>query len=96
MADFWQRNDDKEVTLGLSADAQEKFGAIKFVDLPVVGTTLTVGETFMAVEAEKAVLDLESPVTGEVIAVNTAASEAPALLNSAQQSDNWVVTVKSA
>jgi len=96
MVDFWQRKEAQQITLGLSTEAQEKFGVIKFVDLPAVGTNLSVGQTLMAVEAEKAVLDLESPVSGAVVAVNTAASDNPALLDSTSQSENWVVTVATA
>jgi len=96
MSDFWQQKEDQTLTVGLSETAQERFGTIKFVDLPLVGTQLTKGEPFMSVEAEKVVLDLESPVDGTIVAVNEAASDDPALLNATDMHQNWIATINLA
>ena len=88
---FWQEKQHDTITLGLTADAQQTMGKIKFVELPKIGTRLTAGHAFMNVEAEKTVLDLDAPVSGTVVAVNEAAVDDPSLLNEAAHSANWVV-----
>ena len=69
---FWQDElAAGQVRLGLTQEAQEALGKIKFVDLPEIGTSLTVGKPFLSVEAEKAVLDLEAPLAGTVVDVQS-------------------------
>jgi glycine cleavage system H protein len=81
-------------TVGITHHAQNELGDIVYVDLPSVGTTVTQGETFGSVESVKAVSDLYSPVTGEVIAVNDALAKAPEMLNSDPHGEAWLVKVK--
>ena len=95
MAYFWQEEQaDGTTKLGLTPEAQEELGQIKFVDLPDIGDQVSVDEPLFAVEAEKAVLDLDSPITGQVIQVHAALADQPELLNDMNQKQNWVVTVK--
>lgn len=94
-ANFWQEKHQDTITLGLTADAQQTMGKIKFVELPKVGTQLTAGHAFMNVEAEKTVLDLDAPVSGTVVTVNEAAIDDPSLLDETAHSANWVVTLKA-
>ena len=90
---FWQDElAAGQVRLGLTQEAQEALGKIKFVDLPEIGTSLTVGKPFLSVEAEKAVLDLEAPLAGTVVDVHRELSDKPALLDETDHNDNWVVT----
>jgi glycine cleavage system H protein len=81
-------------TVGITHHAQNELGDIVYVDLPSVGTTVTQGETFGSVESVKAVSDLYSPVTGEVIAVNDALAKAPEMLNADPHGEAWLVKVK--
>lgn len=93
---FWQDElAAGQVRLGLTQDAQETLGKIKFVDLPQVGTSLTVGKPFLSVEAEKAVLDLEAPLDGTVVDAHQELSDKPALLDETDHNHNWVVTVST-
>ncbi|WP_390410241.1 glycine cleavage system protein H [Lacticaseibacillus jixiensis] len=92
---FWQATEGDKVRIGLTKEAQETFGKIKFADLPKVGSTVTVGKAFLAIEAEKAVLDLDAPLSGTVVAVNDRAADDPALLDSADRQDNWVAEIKA-
>ncbi|KLI76261.1 MULTISPECIES: glycine cleavage system protein H [Lacticaseibacillus] len=93
---FWQDElAAGQVRLGLTEDAQETLGKIKFVDLPQVGTSLTVGKPFLSVEAEKAVLDLEAPLAGTVVDVHQELGDKPALLDETDHNHNWVVTVST-
>lgn len=92
---FWQETQADTVRIGLTEGAQQAFGQIKFAELPAVGATLTVGKPFLAVEAEKAVLDLDAPLSGTVVTVNEAASDDPSLLDSPERKNNWVITIKA-
>ncbi|MCI1985402.1 MAG: glycine cleavage system protein H [Lactobacillus sp.] len=92
---FWQETVADKVRIGLTASAQETFGQIKFADLPQIGRQVTVGKPFLAIEAEKAVLDLDAPLSGQIVAVNTRAADDPALLDSTAKTDNWVAEIKA-
>lgn len=79
--------------VGISDQARDDLGAISFIDVPAVGVTLTAGGKFISVEAEKAVTDLDSPVTGQVVAINQDAIDDPSKLSSTSHDDNWIVEV---
>lgn len=79
--------------VGISDQARDDLGAISFIDVPAVGVTLTKGGKFVSVEAEKAVTDLDSPVSGQVVAVHQDAIDDPNKLSSVHHEDNWIVEV---
>jgi len=85
--------EDGAVRIGISAVAADALGDIVYVDLPEVGTAVTAGETCGEVESTKSVSDLYAPVSGEVTAVNSAASNDPALINSDPYGEGWLFTV---
>lgn len=60
--------------------AQEALGDVVFVELPEVGTVISKGESFGSVESVKAVSDVYSPVSGEIVEVNSELSETPGLV----------------
>lgn len=88
-------NEDGSLTLSLTPQAQDEFGAITFVNLPKVGTLLNIGDSFAEVEAEKAVNELVSPVAGVVSARHDAAMDDPNLLNDATPGAAWLIQVKA-
>ncbi|MFD1671260.1 glycine cleavage system protein H [Agrilactobacillus yilanensis] len=91
---FWQETlDTGVVRLGLTPQAQDELGRVKFVDLPSQAGTLTKGDTLLAVEAEKAVLDLPAPISGEIKKVHTAITDEPELMNSTNRKDNWIAEI---
>ena len=59
-----------------------------------MGTTLKQADKFIAVEAEKAVTDVDSPVDGKITKINEAIIDDPAGLNSSDMEKNWIVEVK--
>lgn len=90
----WVAQDgDGAVRVGISAVAADALGDIVYVDLPEVGTVITAGETCGEVESTKSVSDLYAPVSGEITAVNAAASDDPALINSDPYGEGWLFTV---
>ena len=80
--------------VGITDYAQKQLGDVVFVELPAIGRTLAQGEIFGVVESVKAVSDLFSPLTGEVIAVNKALLDSPQLLNSDPYHEGWMIQIK--
>src|SRR5215469_6870895 len=66
----WVRLDGAEARVGITDFAQRQLGDIVFVELPEVGRKLKQGEVFGTIESVKAVSELFSPLSGEVVAVN--------------------------
>jgi glycine cleavage system H protein len=77
----WIKADGNTATIGITSHAQDSLGDIVFVDLPKVGTELTVGKTFGSVESVKAVSDLYAPASGTVTEVNADLATAPEKIN---------------
>ncbi|MGN0311136.1 MAG: glycine cleavage system protein GcvH [Lachnospiraceae bacterium] len=90
----WVREEGDVVTIGLSDFAQSELGDLVFVNLPEEGDEVEAGETFADVESVKAVSDVYSPVTGEVVEINEELMDNPALINEAPY-DAWFVKVKN-
>ncbi|KIS04237.1 glycine cleavage system protein H [Paucilactobacillus wasatchensis] len=92
---FWtKKQDDGTIRIGLSDAGVDDLGKINFADVPATGTKLTTDGPFVSVEAEKAVSDLPSPLTGVISQINPALSEGPEALNSGNLTDRWFVDVK--
>ncbi|HEY0064586.1 MAG TPA: glycine cleavage system protein GcvH, partial [Telluria sp.] len=90
----WVRAEaDGTVTVGITEYAQDALGDIVFVELPKVGKSYTAGDDAAVVESVKAASDIYAPVSGEVVAVNTAVSDAPDSINSDAYSA-WLFKLK--
>ncbi|GAA6493313.1 MAG TPA: glycine cleavage system protein GcvH [Candidatus Bariatricus faecipullorum] len=89
----WVKEEDGEVTVGLTDYAQSELGDLVFVNLPEEGDEVTVGEAFGDVESVKAVSDVYSPVSGVVSEINEALLDAPESINEAPY-DAWFIKVK--
>ena len=91
----WARlEDDGSVTIGITDHAQEALGDVVYVELPEVGSTVTMGEEAGVVESVKAASDIFSPVSGEVLEINEALAETPELVNSSPYDDGWFFRVQ--
>lgn len=78
----WARKEaDGSITVGISDHAQEALGDIVFLELPEVGRAVKAGEEVAVVESVKAASDIYSPVSGDVVAVNQPAADAPESVN---------------
>ena len=84
----------KIATVGISAFAVEALTDLVYMELPKVGRQLAAGESFGEIESVKAVSDLYSPVTGEVVAVNEALPNKLETLSSDPYGEGWVAKVK--
>jgi glycine cleavage system H protein len=90
----WVRVEGDTGTIGLTDHAQEQLGDIVYVDLPKVGTRLEQGKSLGSVESVKAVSDIYSPVSGQVIEINGTLATAPEKLNESAQGDGWMVKIR--
>ena len=90
----WVRVDGARATIGITSFAADELGDIVFVELPETGAGLSQFGTFGVVESVKAVSDLYSPVSGEVVEVNEALRDAPELLNSDPFGEGWIAKVE--
>ena len=80
--------------VGITDHAQKELGDIVYVDLPKVGTTVEKGKTLGSVESVKAVSDIYSPVSGEVLEVNESLTTKPEKLNEDPHAAAWLVKVR--
>ncbi len=90
----WVLVEGDVVTIGITDFAQDQLGDVVFVELPEVGDTVEVGNTFGVVESVKAVSDVYSPVSGEVVEINEELPDAPEVLNTSPYDDGWMIKVK--
>lgn len=85
---------EDEVVVGITDYAQKELGDIVYVELPEVGATFGRMDVFGTIEAVKAVSELYCPVAGEVIEVNLALEEDPALVNQDPYGEGWMIRLK--
>lgn len=90
----WFLQDDSTVTMGITQFAADELTDITYVDLPAVGTKLAVGDVVGEVESVKATSEIFSAVAGAVIAVNTALTDHPELVNDDAFDEGWMVKIK--
>ena len=88
----WVKMQGDVAVIGISDFAQDALGDVVFINLPGVGDSVDMGAAFGDVESVKAVSDLVSPVSGELIEVNEALADAPEMLNS-DPYGSWIIKV---
>eukprot|EP00030_Apusomonadida_sp_AF-17_P007582 a841999_163.p1 GENE.a841999_163~~a841999_163.p1 ORF type:complete len:171 (-),score=88.00 a841999_163:30-512(-) len=81
-------------TVGITAYAAHKLGEIVHVELPAVGETKAVKESFGALDSTKAVSDVYSPVSGEIVEVNSALEKNAAIVSESPLDDGWLMKIK--
>ncbi|KAI3442236.1 uncharacterized protein J3R85_001335 [Psidium guajava] len=90
----WVKVEGSSATVGITDHAQDHLGDVVYVELPEVGTPVTQGEGFGAVESVKATSDINSPVSGKVVEVNEELSNSPGLVNSSPYEKGWIIKVE--
>lgn len=81
-------------TIGITDHAQHSLGDVVYVELPKVGDSVAAHEAFGNVESVKAVSELFSPVSGEVIAVNESLHDEPETVNTEPYGAAWMIRVR--
>jgi glycine cleavage system H protein len=92
----WVRVDGGIGTVGITDYAQDQLGDVVYVGLPSPGKQLTQLAVFGEIESVKAVSELYSPLTGEVVESNQALSDSPELINESPYDEGWIMKVRLA
>jgi glycine cleavage system H protein len=90
----WARVDGEEAILGITWYAQDSLGEIVHFEPPSVGDSVARDESYGEVESVKAVSDLISPLSGEVVEVNAAVVDAPETVNDDPYGRGWLVRIR--
>ena len=86
--------DGKIVAVGITDYAQGELGDIVYLELPAVGASFNKHDVFGTIAAVKAVSELFSPLSGEIVEVNKRLEKEPQLVNSSPYADGWMVKIK--
>jgi glycine cleavage system H protein len=90
----WVRIDGDVGTIGITEYAQKELGDIVYLELPEVGHVFNAGEEFGTVESVKAVSELFTPVSGEIVEINKGAVTEPGIVNDDPFGDGWMIKLK--
>lgn len=90
----WLRVEGDVVVVGITEHATSQLGDIVFVELPEVGTIVTKDDEIVVIESVKAASDILAPLDGEIIEVNTALADKPALANEDATGDGWFFKIR--
>jgi glycine cleavage system H protein len=82
------------VQIGITDFAQGELGDVVFVELPKVGSQYARMDVFGTIEAVKAVSELFSPLSGEVVEINERLDQEPALVNTDPYGDGWMIKLR--
>ena len=92
----WIKAEGATGTIGITDYAQNELGDVVFVELPKVGAKLKAGQSLGTVESVKAVSEIFTPVSGEVIETNAALVDAPEKINSDPHGSAWLIKIRLA
>ena len=92
----WVARTADVVRMGITDYAQDALGDIVFIQLPEVGSTVSIDQSFSEIESTKSVNDVYAPVAGTVTRVNEALRDRPELLNSDPYGDGWICEISGA
>ena len=90
----WVRVDGETGTIGITDHAQKELGEIVYLEMPEVGHVFNAEDEFGTVESVKAVSELFTPVSGEVVEVNKGVIQEPGIVNDDPYGDGWLIKVK--
>jgi glycine cleavage system H protein len=92
----WAHVEGDAATVGISDYAQKEISDIVFVELPKVGVQVEQGKACAVIESVKAAADFMAPVSGEVVEINSAIADDPALVNQSPHGDGWFFKIRMA
>lgn len=92
----WVAEKGDVVRIGIDDYSQNEFGEIVFVDLPKVGQTFSKDDEICVIESVKTASDIYTPLTGEVIAINSELVAKPKLINESCYDNGWLFEIKLA
>jgi glycine cleavage system H protein len=90
----WVRVGGDTATIGITDHAQHELTDIVFVELPEIGRKVKAGDACAVVESVKTASDIYSPVSGEIVEINKAVVDDPALVNKEPHAGGWFFKIK--
>lgn len=90
----WLRVDDDLVVVGITQHAAAQLGDIVFVELPEIETKIAKDDEVVVIESVKAASDIQAPVEGEIVEVNSALTDNPGLVNEDPLGEGWFFKVR--
>ena len=94
--EWLRREDDGNVSVGITDHAQAALGDLVYVELPEVNQDVESGGDMAVVESVKAASDVYAPIDGTVVAVNEALADDPEIINSDPYGEGWIVKLQPA
>ena len=91
----WVKAEGDVYVVGISAHAAEQLGDVVFVELPEAGKTFAKGDEMAVVESVKAASDVYAPISGEIVAANSAIVDDPSQVNADPQGAAWFIKIKA-
>lgn len=92
----WARLEDGRIRIGITDYAQDALGDVVYVDVPDVGRTVEVNDSFSEVESTKSVSEIFAPIGGAITQVNAALGDSAELLNSDPYGEGWICVIEVA
>jgi glycine cleavage system H protein len=90
----WVRVDGNVAIVGITDYAQDSLGDVVYVELPKVGDDFAANESFGSVESVKAVSEVFSPISGEIVGTNEALADTPEKVNQDPYGEGWMIRVQ--
>ena len=90
----WARLEDGRVRIGITDYAQDALGDVVFVQVPDIGTKVSLGDSFSEVESTKSVSDIYAPVSGTIVEANQDLADAPQRVNEDPYGEGWLVVIE--
>ena len=90
----WVRVEGDIAVIGISDYAQEQLGDVVFVELPDIGKAVKKDEEAAVVESVKAASEIYAPISGEVVEINDALTDAPETVNSDPTGEGWFMKIR--
>jgi glycine cleavage system H protein len=90
----WLRLEGNVAVVGITDYAQDSLGDVVYVELPRVGDEFAANESFGSVESVKAVSEVFSPVSGEIVGINDTLADSPEKVNQDPYGEGWMIRVQ--
>ncbi len=90
----WIKVEGEQATVGITDFAQKQLGDVVYVEMPEKGTMLEFHQSLGVIESVKAVSDVYSPISGEVVELNSQLDDSPELVNQDPHGKGWIIRLK--
>lgn len=89
-----EREGSDSACIGITAYAQKEIGEVVYVELPLVGSIVQAQQQVVVLESTKAAIDLYSPVSGKILAINQRLIDQPSLVNHSPEAEGWLYKIQ--